>query len=276
MDGPRLHDDLVRALRALQRPDGGFATSAAGGSELEPTTLAALALRNAAAVEWLRRRQRADGGFDEPDGRPGSPTTGALAALVLDTVSARHALAFAIGERGLPLPNAPDPGRRTAWGWTSDARSLVEPTARVLIAVKALAPRDAATRAEALALLTERQCADGGWNFGNASLYDVDLRAYAQTTAMALIALQNEAGAVVEPGLEFLRESWAYEPGALTAAQALVAFRLHGRVGETARLVDAIAARVLGDSFPDTPLVLSWAALATGPDELLDVLRPRA
>ena len=86
---------------------------------------------------------------------------------------------------------APHPDRRTAWGWTADARSLTEPTARVLLAVNALTPDDAATRREAVGLLRARQCADGGWNFGNASVYDVDLRGYAQTTAMGLIALQQ-------------------------------------------------------------------------------------
>ena len=54
-----------------------------------------------------------------------------------------------------------------------------------------LTPDDDATRQEAVELLRARQCADGGWNFGNASVYDVDLRGYAQTTAMGLIALQH-------------------------------------------------------------------------------------
>ena len=57
--------------------------------------------------------------------------------------------------------------------------------------MNALTPDDAATRREAVGLLTARQCADGGWNFGNASVYDVDLRGYAQTTAIGLIALQR-------------------------------------------------------------------------------------
>ena len=138
------------------------------------------------------RGSRPDGGFEEKDGRHDGPTSSALGALALaDRRDARRALAYAISHRGLPLPNAPDPERRTAWGWTVDARSLTEPTARVLLAVNALTPDDAATRREAVGLLRARQCADGGWNFGNASVYDVDLRGYAQTTAMGLIALQQ-------------------------------------------------------------------------------------
>ena len=110
----------------------------------------------------------------------------ALAALAMTRATARRALAFAIGIRGFPPPDAPDPNRRTAWGWTPDVRSTVEPTARVMLAVNRLTPSDGETRAEAMQLLHERRCADGGWNYGNASVNDVDLRSYAQTTAMAL------------------------------------------------------------------------------------------
>ena len=206
MSAPRLHAALVRTLTSLRRPDGGLPVSVAGESEVEPTTLLALARDDRRARRWLAARQRPDGGYDERDGHRDGPTSSALAALVLDDpAAARRALAFAIAHRGLPLPNALDPDRRTAWGWTDDARSLTEPTARVLLAVNVLTPEDTATRREAVELFRTRQCADGGWNFGNASVYDVDLRGYAQTTAMGLIALQQRgrngspAGARVPP-----------------------------------------------------------------------------
>ena len=77
-----------------------------------------------------------------------APRAAALVALALaDPAAARRALAYAIAQRGLPLPNAPTPSAATAWGWTGDARSLTEPTARVLLAVNALTPRDAADAA---------------------------------------------------------------------------------------------------------------------------------
>ena len=198
-------------------------------------------------------------------------------ALALDDrAAARRALAYAIARRGLPLPNAADPERRTAWGWTGDARSLVEPTARVLLAVNALTPDDAATRREALGLLTARQCSDGGWNFGNASVYDVDLRGYAQTTAMGLIALQNGHAAVVARAFDFLRGNWRLEPGGLTVAQALVAYRLHGRSDEMRALTAELGEISRRPSFLERPLAVAWATLATGPDALLDPLRSRA
>jgi hypothetical protein len=274
VEAHRLHDGLLRELRSMRRPDGGFPTSLGGPSEVEPTAMAAMALEDGRARAWLASRQRADGGFDQSDGRPSGPTDAAVAALALDdSAQSRRALEFAIGKRGLPLPNAPDPERRVAWGWTADARSLVEPTARVLLAVNALTPADRSTREEALELLEQRQCDDGGWNFGNASVYDVDLRGYAQTTAIALIALQGGAQALVRPAIAFLRRAWPEEPGGLTAAQALLAFRFQ-RVDDAISLVlGALEASALRPSFRERPLTVAWAALATGPDRLLEPLR---
>ena len=57
------------------------------------------------------RAARADGGFEEEDGRHDGPTSSALGALALaDRRDARRALAYAISHRSLPLPNAPRPG----------------------------------------------------------------------------------------------------------------------------------------------------------------------
>jgi hypothetical protein len=267
---------LLRELRGLRGADGGFPTSVGATSEVEPTTIAAIALRDARTRGWLASSQRPDGGLDEPDGRPSGPSGAALAALVLDSPErARRALTFAIENRGLPLPNAPDPERPTGWGWTADARSLVEPTSRVLLAVNALTPSDRSTREEAVGLLRDRQCEDGGWNYGNATVYDVDLRGYAQTTAIALIALQGASGGLVAPGLGFLRRQWSREPGALTAAQTLVAFRLHGAAGDSRSAFEGLEAIARRRSFLERPLAVAWAALATGPDALLDPLRSR-
>ena len=277
MSGLAFHAALAEALRAVRRPDGGVPVSLDGPAEVEPTAIAALALDDGRARAWLARRVREDGGFDEQDGRPDGPTTSALAALALtDPRAARRALGYAIAHRGLPLPNARDPERRDAWGWTDDARSLTEPTARILLAVNALTPGDAATRREAVGLFATRQCADGGWNFGNASVYDVDLRGYVQTTAIGLIALQRGDPEMVGRGFDFLRRQWRVEPGGLTVAQAIVALRLHGFDDDVPELVGALETIAQRPSFREKPLAVAWATLAAGPDPLLDPLRSRA
>jgi hypothetical protein len=274
----RQHGSLARELHALRRPDQGFSTSMGGTSEVEPTTVASLALGgDEGGRRWLAERQRRDGGFDELDGRLAGPTTAALAALALTNAeSANRALRYAIAHRGLPPPGATDPEQRSGWGWTSDVRSTVEPTSRVLLAVNVLRSADVRTRREAIRLLSERQCRDGGWNYGNASVNDVDLRGYAQTTAIALIGLQGGPATLVHPGLRFLRQSWRREPGGLTTAQALVAFRLYGVQEEIQAATEALGAIARRPSFREEPLTVAWATLATGPDTVLEPLRSRA
>jgi hypothetical protein len=276
LDAQDTHSTLVRELRSLRGKDGAFPSSSPGPSELEPTAVALLALGDPGLGSWLAGRQQEDGSFAELDGRPSGPAVTALTALALDRRRALRALASAIAVRGFPPPDASDPNRRTGWGWTPDVRSTVEPTSRVLLAVNRLMPSDHPTRDEAVRLLRARRCADGGWNYGNASVNDVDLRGYAQTTAIALIALQHGASDLVESGMRFLRSRWRREPGSLTTAQALLAFRLHGVRDEVEPALRVLGREARRRSFLDEPLTVAWAALATGSDALLEPLRSRA
>ena len=274
MSASSLHVELRRALVSLRRHDGGFATTPRGSSEVEPTVMAALALGgdDSRARTWLRRHQRVDGAFLQADRRPVGPTGSALAALVLDGERARRAIDYAVSRRGLPPPEAVDQSRR-GWGWTSEARSFVEPTCRVLIASKLVPPRDASARREAVAVLGERQCLDGGWNHGIATVLDEHLPGYVQTSALALVALEGERHPFVRTGLDFLRRSWRTEPGGLTTAQVAVAFRFHGLDEDAAHVFDALATIARRRHFLDRTVGLAWAVLATGPDALLDPLR---
>ena len=134
-----------------------------------------------------------------------------------------------------------------------------------------------ATRREAVGLLRARQCADGGWNFGNASVYDVDLRGYAQTTAMGLIALQQGHARVVARAFGFLAEQLA--PRARRADRRAGARRVPAPRAPR-RACPSSSPRWsrsrAGPSFRERPLAVAWAALATGPDALLEPLRSRA
>jgi hypothetical protein len=273
MGTPSVHADLLRALRGLQRRDGGFSVSRGGLSEVEPTAIAALALgRDPGAQHWLRSRQEADGGFRDSSGRLEGPTSAALAALALDGHASRRALAYAVSKRGLPPPEVADQTPR-GWGWTADTRSFVEPTSRVLIAAKRLTPGDAAVVGEATDVLGERQCTDGGWNHGIITVLDKQRPGYVQTTALALIALEGSGRPFVEPGLEFLRREWRRESGGLTTAQTAVAFRLH-RIADEVQPVLATLQQIAGRrSFLGRTVGLAWATLATGPDDVLEPLR---
>jgi hypothetical protein len=241
--------------------------------------VAALALDDREARAWLSKRQRADGGFDELDGRPSSPASASLAALALEGRGALAALAFVLTQRMRVLPGAPPPDDHLGWGWASDpddARTFVEPTARALAALKARTPENANARAEAVRALRALQCADGGWNYGTASVNAVDLRGYAQTTAIALVGLQGEGASFVARGMVFLRRAFRGEPGGLTAAQSLLAFRIHGVDAEFAPALETLESIAGRESFLERPAAIGWAVLATGADAILRPLRSRA
>lgn len=256
------------ALAAARLRDGGFGLAHGGASEAEPTAVAALALDDPVARAWLARTQRPDGGFAAADGRPESPSVAALAALALadDREARSRAFAHALANRAPTVGESGDGDQdgRDGWGWTNDSYSWVEPTSRVLLATKILHPDDAATRAEAVRILRERHCLDGGWNYGSTSVKGVDLRGYAQTTAVALMALQGEAPSLVDPALRFLKKRWRDEPGGLTLAQSAVALDLHRAegVGEIRTALDTAFRKT---AFLGNVLAIAWAALATAP-----------
>lgn len=250
-----------------------------GLSEVEPTVVATLALDDAAGRTWLEARQARDGSFVELGGRATQPSVGALAALTLTGSSARRALAYDIAQGGRLIPGENGPNNHLGWGWASnpdDARTCVEPTARALLAVKALSPHDLRSRAAGVSMLERLQCGDGGWNYGTVSVNSVDLRGYAQTTAMALLALQGEDEPFARRGLAFLRRTWKDEPGGLTTAQALTVFRLYGLDADARSAAEALADLSGRSSFASRPLTVAWAALATASDHRLEPLRSRA
>ena len=100
------------------------------------------------------------------------------------------------------------------WSWIAGTFSWVEPTAWALLALKKRAAAgqrvDSARLSEAEALLVDRCCAQGGWNYGNANMLGKELRPYVPTTAIALLALQKTeqpAAAVVEKSLAYLERA---------------------------------------------------------------------
>ena len=81
------------------------------------------------------------------------------------------------------------------WSWIAGTFSWVEPTAWALLALRKRAAAgqriDSRRLSEAEALLVDRCCEHGGWNYGNANMLGKELRPYVPTTAMALLALQK-------------------------------------------------------------------------------------
>ena len=84
----------------------------------------------------------------------------------------------------------------TGWPWEAGTSSWVEPTAHALMALRSVAARGehaglSDRMATGHAMLLERRCRDGGWNYGNRRVLGADLPSQPETTALALMALDG-------------------------------------------------------------------------------------
>lgn len=286
-------------LRELQNGDGGWGPYPGTLSATEPTAWATLAMSHAPSEaareavrpgrDWLLRLQRPDGSWPHSPGVPESRWATAPAALALSAFRGERATVAAAGRwllshrgRGLPWrlrlrywlfpdqePTEMDAGL-VGWPWYPGTFSWVEPTCYALLALKsALAdlPSGSTRRriAEGERLLLDRVCPGGGWNYGNSVVLGEELWPYADTTALALIALQDMGpDPAVTSGLDRLIELTERNTSGLATALAVVCLRLYGRdaTGLTQRLgVRYEQGRFLGDT---RTLALAALALTDG------------
>jgi hypothetical protein len=241
------------ALVAAAAPSGGWPYYAGHLSRIEPTAWALLVLgpkpsgpQDAAvaarARAFLRTLQRPDGLLVEP-ATPG-PNYGwnGLALLALhgdeDRAAIERLSAALLTVKGVRIEDA-QPGvigldtMLQAWPWTDGTFSWVEPTAYCMLALKVRQVRSPAADArlrEAEAVLVDRVCGPGGWNYGNSQVLSQDLRPYVPTTALALLALQDKQDhpAVVR-SLTWLDAHALSEPSTMALALAAVALAVYGR-----------------------------------------------
>jgi hypothetical protein len=258
----------AEALLAARAPDGGFPPRAGAASEPEPTALAAIALDDADARDWLESHQAPDGHLSVALGDVTNDAATPLAALALSGEPRERALDALEATRAAYTPSAPEipfDDRLRGWPWTLNAFGWVEPTAWGLLALRVLRPSARARIEEAVALLRDRECAGGGWNYGNRVVLGEELPPYAQTTAAALLALGRSDERLRERGTTALRRLWRAErSGGLSLAVATAALRANDEpdhvaaAGELER--NFARSRFLGDV-----VATAWAAIATGP-----------
>lgn len=247
----RLCERLIRD----SRPGGGWGYYAGKSSRIEPTAWALLALSDSGTVPspawpqfanahlaFLAACQRFDGLLIDIPGGPPNLTSNAIAAVVLTYLaptagpSLPRLLAGLMTVRGIKV-DASDPRQNNqlqGWPWLPSTFSWVEPTAWCVLAFKKASPeaRPPAWEgrvADAEALLENRSCEGGGWNFGNASVLGQDLRPYVSTTALGLLALQGRSTPVVDRALTYLERARLNEPTAMALSLTALCLRTFGR-----------------------------------------------
>lgn len=217
--------ELQRQLLDARNSDGAWGYERRRDSRLEPTCWALLALRASPSgsdrvlAEW----PSSDGALLEH--REGLPNW-SFHALALTTRLAlgqapaaelrllAHVLAKA---HGLGMESSPvqrQDNRLQGWSWIDGTFSWGEPTAWALLALKQCRGGGIATPGadrrirDGEAVLRDRMCVTGGWNYGNSNVFAQNLPAYVPTTAIALLAFQDRGEELfVRDSLNFLEEN---------------------------------------------------------------------
>ena len=254
---PRVPSSTARAaLVAAALPKGGWPYYAGKGGRVEPTAWALLALSGTAdltetrlraeAIEFLRTLQGASGLLIEPGTSDPNYGWNALALLAMSEdppsvapAVAEKVAAALVAVKGVKLPANAAIKQDTslqAWSWTPGTFSWIEPTAYALLALKKRAATGesmagaAARIADAEAVLIDRVCGPGGWNYGNSQVLSQDLRPYVPTTALALLALQGRRDhpAAVK-SLEWLTSHATAERSAMALSLAAICLSVYKR-----------------------------------------------
>lgn len=220
-------DRIITDLLQNQNPDGGWGALSGKRSNTEATSLAVAALTaltdnelaesRKRGVAWLVRQQNQDQSWPLNETvKEGSWTT-ALAITALGD-SAEHSERVLAAARWLLEQEGSKPGILAeivlwatgksganklnkdliGWSWVPRSFSWVEPTSYALIALKKQRGRLAGTNVDerirqADAMIYDRMCTGGGWNYGNSKVLDYALWPYPDITALALIAMQDHA-----------------------------------------------------------------------------------
>ncbi|MBN1874514.1 MAG: terpene cyclase/mutase family protein [Anaerolineae bacterium] len=253
-----MQNDIAQAIEKAQvfllhaqTQDGGWSYTPGVQSSPESTCYSLLALSAAPfpsgaadnakqdkGVAWLKNHVNAGGAITlEGDNDPHWTTS--LAAFTLNYLQQEAALRercieWLLTWEGnktkfneiIPLNN-----ELVGWPWTSDAFSWIEPTSYALLALKASGYANHARVQEGEALLLDRACTEGGWNYGNRIVLGRALDAFLPTTAVALLSLQNfdTASETIVQGLAFLETEIARTQSTLTLAWAILCLGTYHR-----------------------------------------------
>ena len=258
-----MKDPLAGVLRDAQNADGGWPAIRGGSSNTEVTALATMAL---GAVEdpgvgasiagghrWLLARQRPDGGWPPTTTVDESSWMTAPAVLALSRSPGTRAAAIQGGrwllERegsGLrwfqrawfwlfPHTRAVDlDPELKGWPWSAGTFSWVEPTAYALFALEKVgtALPEARTRhriEQGRRMIYDRACPGGGWNYGNTRVRGEALTPYADTTALALMAVRDgEPREATRQGLRVLEDLSREARSGLTLGWTVLCLDLYG------------------------------------------------
>ena len=290
-------ESITTYLLDAQNPDGGWGYRRGLASSTEVTSLGLLALSSHpsgaadGALRWLLENQRADGGWPVTLQISGSSWPTALAVLALGEATTGTVLMegvrWLVAREGQPISWKSRlfarlfPSRvaadldfnLTGWPWIAGAFSWVEPTSCALLALKSvrshISPDEASDVLaaaqdridEAEAMLLDRVCRGGGWNYGNTRVLGEELWPYPDTTALGLLALQDVPDRPeIHESVAALERMVETEISGLNLSLAVLSLQLYGR--DVAGLRERLANQWRETGFLGEMRVVALAALA--------------
>ena len=290
-------DRIITELLQNQNPDGGWGAVRGKRSNTEITSLAVMALQGLAGetsadnlrrgIDWLVRRQNPDHSWPLNQTVTAGSWTTALAITALGA-GAEHSERLHAAARWLLEQEGSKPGILAeiilwatgksgvsklnkdliGWSWVPNSFSWVEPTSYALIALKKQRPHLTGTSVDerirqADAMIYDRMCAGGGWNYGNSKVLDYALWPYPDITALALIAMQDHAGAKAnQESLQILGKLARETGSGFALCWAAICLNLYGR--DNSDLLKQIDQRFAATAFLGETKNLALAVIALG------------
>lgn len=228
---------LTQLLRDAQLPDGGWPYLPGQPAAAEVTVLAAAAgaaptlpALTAASEGWAGLLLPAALHSHRPQREAAAALVEGLVARILSAESQ-----IVEDDEGLLGHDA----TLRAWSWVPGTAPWVEPTAYALLSLAANGQAEHPRAVEGRGMLLDRQCSDGGWNYGNPRVLNTDLESELGVTAWAVMALPPSDA--VSRGLDRVQRARA-EESTTSLALAVLALTAHGV--PTGDLPDRLFARL--------------------------------
>jgi uncharacterized protein (DUF362 family) len=205
--------NTLDTLAGMAHPEGGWGYTVGQPPQLEPTSLALLALalereRFAGPIErglqFLQRGVSADGGYRSLPGRDDAiwPTAQVLYAqfgLGVPADQLARTVSFLLGLRGLTTEVAAEEAhvsdinlQLVGWPWLANTFSWVEPTAWACLVLRRAGHGQHPRVQEGERLLLDRVFEQGGINYGNRRVFNSMTSPLIGPTALLLLAMQGK------------------------------------------------------------------------------------
>jgi len=290
-------DQIITTLLEKQNPDGGWGSQTGKRSNTESTSLAIAALKTLTedraadnrkrAIDWLVGRQNKDHSWPLSEITQVGSWTTALAITALSD-NPEHSGRAVDAARWLLEQKGSKPGILAeiilwaigrsntnqlnkdliGWSWVPNSFSWVEPTSYALIAVKKLRARLTGANADerirqAEAMIDDRMCNGGGWNYGNSKVLDYALWPYPDITALALIAMQDRGKErAYQDSLQVLGKIARETNSGLALCWAAICFNVYGQ--DNSGFQTQIEKRFAATGFLGETKSLALATIALG------------